>query len=345
MELNFKLYDSSEKLEHLKPLIATPLLDTYWYFAAERQNILFRRLKRSNYRWTDDPILQEYKFTNAYRVADRASQFLIRNVIYRDDLPSADEEVIFRIFLFKLFNKIETWEYLEDCLGKLTLSNFSFTAYDNALTRAMDSGQKIYSAAYIMHPGSNVFGNKRKHQNHLMLLEQMFSTNIVQKLKSCGSMQEGFEVLFSYPLIGDFLAYQYITDINYSEVVDFSETEFVVPGPGALDGISKCFYDLGGLNEPELIKFMCDIQDDEFTRLGIDFKNLWGRKLQYIDCQNLFCEISKYSRISHPHLVGKSNRTRIKQKFAPHESLISFWFPPKWGINENVTTTGAHYGS
>jgi len=128
MELNLKLQEAKEQLTHLNPVVATPLLDTYWYFAAERQQILFRRLKQTNYDWTDDPILREYKFTNAYRAADRVSQFLIRNVIYDDSLSGEAEEVIFRILLFKLFNKIETWQYLVSRLGPISLSNFDFGA-------------------------------------------------------------------------------------------------------------------------------------------------------------------------------------------------------------------------
>ena len=46
-------------------------------------------------------------------------------------------------------------------------------------------------------------------------------------------------------MVGDFLAYQFITDINYSTLTDFSEMEFTVPGPGARDGIHKCFESIG----------------------------------------------------------------------------------------------------
>ena len=59
--------------------------------------------------------------------------------------------------------------------------------------------------------------------------------------------EEAFNYLRRYPLIGNFMAYQLITDINYSEVVDFKETEFTIVGPGSKRGIKKCFYDLGGL--------------------------------------------------------------------------------------------------
>ncbi|MEO8686056.1 MAG: nucleotide kinase domain-containing protein [Devosia sp.] len=59
--------------------------ETYWRFAAERQRIFFKRLNGGVYPWSEDPILNEYKFTNVYRAADRVSQYLIKNVIYDGD--------------------------------------------------------------------------------------------------------------------------------------------------------------------------------------------------------------------------------------------------------------------
>ena len=74
----------------------------------------------------DNPVLATYKFTNAYRASDRVSQYLIRHVIYRADLPKSPREVFFRILLFKLFNKIETWELLERALGPITFEDYHF---------------------------------------------------------------------------------------------------------------------------------------------------------------------------------------------------------------------------
>lgn len=88
----------------IAPLKPSPVYDTYWRFAAERQEVFFRRLERRPPPLTDDPILVDYKFTNAYRASDRVSQYLIRRVIYREDLPSGPGEVCFRILLFKTFN-------------------------------------------------------------------------------------------------------------------------------------------------------------------------------------------------------------------------------------------------
>ena len=112
--------------------------------------------------------------------------------------------------------------------------------------------------------------------------------------------------------------------------------EFVVPGPGAKGGISKCFESLGGLTEADLIRVVTDRQQTEFERLGIEFRSLWGRPLQLIDCQNLFCEVDKYSRVHHPEITGSSGRTRIKQKFRATSGAIDYWYPPKWGLNEKI---------
>lgn len=313
----------------------TSIYDTYWRFAAERQSIFFRRVQRCPPPWTRDPTLKAYKFTNAYRASDRVSQYLIRNVIYRADLPNDAIETVFRILLFKLFNKIETWELLERHFGTITYAEYSVAEYAKVLDRAMSKGQAIYSAAYIM-PSVRPQRFARKHRNHLALLQMMMDDELPDKLADQRSMEAAFRLLRNYTGIGDFLAYQYITDINYSTVTDFTETEFVVAGPGAVDGIRKCFADKASRSDADLIRMVADRQETEFDRLELSFNDLWGRRLQLIDCQNLFCEVGKYARVVHPEANGSSGRKRIKQKFRPCVGSIAYWYPPKWGINDAV---------
>ncbi len=327
-------------LQHLTPAKASEVYESYWRFAAERQAVFFRRQRGERHPWTENPVLATYKFTNAYRASDRVSQYLIRHVIYRDDLSKSPPEVFFRIMLFKIFNKIETWELLERALGSVTFEDYRFASYDAVLRGARQAGRRIYSAAYIMPPGSRAFGRSAKHQNHLLLLERMMADRLPERLAQTRTMQEGFEKLRAYPTIGDFLAYQFITDINYSELTEFSEMDFVVPGPGARDGLRKCFLDPGGLNEPELIRLMADLQEREFERLGLDFQSLWGRRLQLIDCQNLFCEVDKYARVVHPQVAGRTGRVRIKQKFVPTSEPIELFYPPKWKLNDKICLDG-----
>src|SRR6266498_2751380 len=89
MQITFPPESSRVRLPYvfssLSPAEPTIVFDTYWRFAAERQSIFFKRFHRSPLPWTHDPILTEYKFTNAYRASDRVSQFLIRHVIYKGE--------------------------------------------------------------------------------------------------------------------------------------------------------------------------------------------------------------------------------------------------------------------
>lgn len=308
---------------------------TYWKFAVERQNVFFARLSEDHYPWSKDKILNQYKFTNVYRSTDRVSQYLIKEILYRGD--QSINELFFRAIIFKIFNRISTWEFLKTELGGITYKDYTFKKYDKILNELIAKGIAIYSAAYIMASGRSSFGYERKHQNHLKLIEKMINDNVPTLLQNCKTMHDGYSLLIKYPTIGEFLAYQYITDINYSSLTNFSEMEFVKAGPGAKDGIRKCFNDFGDYSFEDIIKMMADNQELEFEKMDLKFKTLNDRNLQLIDCQNIFCEVDKYSRIAHPDIIGFSNRTRIKQKFNYEEKdKIDFFFPPKWNINSLV---------
>ncbi|WP_196806046.1 nucleotide kinase domain-containing protein [Terracoccus sp. 273MFTsu3.1] len=312
-----------------RSLQTTEVFDTYWRFAARRQALYEARTRGAVGPWSTDPILARHRFTNCYRASDRVSQFVIKNVAYEGS--QKPEEVIFRTLLFKFFNKIETWLALSKEFGPLQISRFDVDEMSDFLLALSRSGP-IYSAAYVIpQPG---MGAPRKATNHLLLLRKMLEEGLPERIHSSGSMEEAFLAIRAYPGIGDFLAYQFVIDINYSNALNFDEMEFVVPGPGARDGIRKCFGAASAGREASIIRYMADSQDEHFERLGLQFGGLMGkRKLTLIDCQNLFCETDKYARVAHPEILGLTRRKRIKQVFRPKGALETPWFPPKWGIN------------
>lgn len=285
-------------------------------------------------------MLIRHRFTNAYRAADRVSQYLIRHVAY--DRDQAPEQIVFRVLLFKLFNRIQTWELLSDSLGPLCVDTFDVDRYDRVLSVAFARGERLYSAAYIMPAASR--GSLRKHRTHLELVRAMLRDSLPQRLTAAKSMEEAFRLLLGYGGIGPFLAYQLVTDLNYSTVLGFSEMDFVMAGPGARSGLRKCFTDSGDYADEDLIRLVADRQREEFTARELDFQDLWGRPLQLIDCQNLFCEVDKYARVAHPEAEGIGARTRIKQRFRALSAPLALWFPPKWGINDRLPVA-QHFSS
>lgn len=319
-------------------MIPTIVYDSYWRFAAERHSMYLRRLSGEPGPWTDDKILSAHRFTNTFRAADRVSQYLIREVQYREDRSQSPMEVFYRTLLFKLFNRISTWETLEQALGPMSWQSADLGAICQRLDRMIEEGERVYSAAYIMPPPQ--LGHERKHANHLALLQMMMEDGLTAKIARARSLADVFGLLTPYPGLGRFLAFQYTIDLNYSSLLDFDEGEFVVAGPGALDGIAKCFVDGERLDPQIVILDMVDRQEMEFARRGLTFEGLFGRPLQPIDCQNLFCEISKYARVAHPEVQGVSSRTRIKQSYSPEvQALPDPMFPPRWNLRAPLAHT------
>lgn len=306
----------------------------YWYFASERQRAFMRRVLGEPQPWTDDPILQTYKFCNVYRAADRVSQYMIREVCYHNE-PCTPGDRLFQIVAFRTFSKIETWRSVRSFLGHYpTLDDLSDGSFTEALNHAKSENGGLYTGAFIL-CATDAYGQSSKHMNHVELFRHMFlSDNLGERLLDGRSLRDVYNLLHGYPLMGDFMSYQTTIDLNYSDLINFSENEFTQPGPGALRGLKKVFESLGDYTPAEAIQWMVENQEREFGRHGLPFEGLWGRPLHAIDCQGLFCETDKYCREAAPELA--SARKRIKARFSVTPEPIQLFFPPKWGISDKL---------
>lgn len=308
------------------------LYRAYWMFAAERQRIFMRRVAGEPSPWTEDAILTRYRFTNPFRASDRESQSLIRKAIYAEGDFTSDD-VLFRVVLFRLFSRTSTWLALERELGPLTRTTLTGKRLLPVLQRLQRSGP-IYTNAFIL-CANNAFGYDDKVSNHVALLRLMFRRRALPlAVARAQSLKELYETLIDYPLIGPFMAYQLAIDVNYSELVDFHEDEFTVPGPGAERGIRKIFPSAQRREMSDIIRWVAEHQERECDQLGLDLPTLFGRRLHAIDCQNLFCEIDKYTRVAFPRLT--SERSQIKSVFRPSDEPLQLFFPPKWQLNDRL---------
>jgi hypothetical protein len=316
----------------------TAAFTSYWTLAVERQEVLSRRLEGlPREQWTTNPVLRKYRFTNAYRVLDRVSQYLLTRVLYVDvggeliPIEPTPSETFFRVILFKLFNKPSTWELALERFADWNFCAKRPESWVRALSdtlEALRTWKPIYNNAYMMPP---IGPGSVKHEGHLRALVAMMEARIPDRLAQCRSLRDAFYLLRSQSGMSDFLAMQYLTDLNYSAAFDWRE-DFVVPGPGARSGIRKVFGVV--LDEQAVIRDMHENQEWYLRELGLldRWFEVWldGWPLQLIDCQNLFCETDKLCRVVHPDLQGIGDRTRIKQAYQVVEPLAPPRFPPKW---------------
>lgn len=318
----------------MSPTPRDGVYDLYWHFAAKRQKAFEARIAGGNGPWSEDRILQEYKFCNVFRAADRVSQYMIKDVACRED-DSTQEDRLFQIVAFRTFSNIQTWERVSLTLGRSPrIADLEDGSFEAALSRIKHSGGKLYTGAFIL-CATDAYGRSLKHLNHVELFRHMFvKQRLGARLLDASSLREVYDLLHGFPLMGDFMSYQTCIDLNYSAHINFSENDFTQPGPGAVRGLKKVFKDLGGLTPQDAIMWMVDHQDQEFGRLGLDFKGLWGRPIHAIDAQGLFCETDKYCREAVPELI--SARSRIKARFSVSSEPIRLFFPPKWGLNDRI---------
>lgn len=209
----------------------TRVLDTFFVFVAKRYRIHRNRLAGKPQPWTDDPILQNYPFTNVFRVLDRVTQYILRNVIQVGD--QSLHEQCFRLMLFRSFNKVETWEALTEHFGELTWRDFDLNAYEDVLLTRQRSDIALYSPAYII--PSPKLGGQANASNHLRLIQLMMEEDLPAQLQKLTHLKDAHGRISLFPGMGEFMALQYV-DVHLDTISAVCPAQ--IPHPSLLGSFS-----------------------------------------------------------------------------------------------------------
>ncbi|KAJ3972443.1 hypothetical protein EV361DRAFT_970861 [Lentinula raphanica] len=272
--------------------------------------------------WTNDKVLRTKFFCNTYRVLDKTSQFIIAEVVQKGSQEPV--EIVFRVFLFSIFTKIETWQWLEERLGSITWKDYSRERYTALLAKRAQT-HTLYTGAF-QSPGPK-WEYQETYRNHLLLLETIMANDLAGKLQKFKTMGDAYAYIASFPSMGDFKSYQLLLNLSYSSVINFSGNDFVIPGIGAVSGLAKMFgksIEEAARVDPNVriavIRYMMETQQQHFRRLNLDFSGLGPDQLpmELADIEHAICEVDKYSRKVHPHIVdNKNKRTELRRNWTP----------------------------
>lgn len=94
------------KIQNANPVLNQEVVKLHRDWIVNRYTIFKKRKEGLEAPWTDDPILQKYRFTNVFREDDKESQYLIQNISLHPDMSM--EMKIYNTILFRCFNKFET---------------------------------------------------------------------------------------------------------------------------------------------------------------------------------------------------------------------------------------------
>jgi hypothetical protein len=263
------------------------MIDTFWYFVNERAAIWRRRfIEKKAPPWTDDPILQRYKFCNVWRELDRGTQFVIQNIVLSDMSP---QQKLLHLIVYRWFNLPSTYDMIRDCLD---MDSLDLETAVQQLRLCRERGVPVFSDAYMISGRSSVSQESDKSAMLLLgvvknwLLPRL--PDIYKKVSEANRMEEAWNVLRKVPNLGEFIAYQVLLDWSYLPEVDFIDFNYwVYPGPGAIKGLSYLDVD-GGTYE------------DKIRKLTENQVLVWkwnGHDLHVHNVENCLCEFGKYMRL------------------------------------------------
>lgn len=285
-------------------LIQEPL-DLFWQFICERQNVWYRRaVLQEEPPWTDDEILQRYRFTNVYRELDPGTQYAIQEILEREE---AKPDKIFNVMIYRLIGRSATHEHV----GFQRLDEFDTALFEEALKTRRDAHKEpVFTGAYMV-SGYNQMGSSDKIENISRLFGEVQDqfADFYTEVETATELKQVYEVIRDLPGFGNFLSYQVLVDLLYplqvcngDSLLPFTHDDWASAGPGAQRGLKTLLRDPKKHTYLEVMRWLRQYQTEEFDRLNLDFPYLQDNigqriELSLADIQNCLCEFYKYHKI------------------------------------------------
>lgn len=308
-------------------------MQRFYDFVTERYKIHLRKdVLHKEAPWTNDGVLQQYKFCNVRREHDRQSQYIIKNISTNPCLSLEDK--IVNSFYFRAWNN---WDTMKDLGGPWAAKDLYSSQmkqqirpiYQELATE--DPDRKWWSSAYNQggtkqawrYPNPNEKINK-EYDIPLRVFHigpWLKEHNTVEKLLNANDQKVAFEAIKEIQGFADFLAYQVFVDLTYIKEFPFSENEFVIAGPGCKKGLDYLFDDYDGMSPEEALFWLRDNVDHIFSKIMAPNGQYWDPRELFIDLpeydrclnimslENCMCELAKYIRT-----IEGTGRPRVKYK-------------------------------
>lgn len=283
-------------------------LDLYFYWIHERETIrINKEVLQHEPPWTDDLILQKFKFCQVFREEDRTTRWFKRHIrnVWRDD-----PEVLMATVIFRWFNFIET--------GRTLVRHNLHIEWDRkkAIEEITKQDQWITGAYIIKTPNrmdkvtgvaeciSHMWGDREK------LVDQILATE---------SLEKSWEILRDYPYMGPFMAYEVITDLRHTYLLRDAKDilTWANAGPGAMRGLNRLAgrdLDFSRRTHPwnDEMRNLWEISRERLNSNLIDLSRFEMREIE-----GGLCEFDKYSRI-----LNEEGRTRSVYKYNKELPLV-----------------------
>lgn len=281
----------------------------FFQFLVERENIRLRKAAGQKPPYTDDVILQSYKFTNVYRKYDRTSMELIKN-FYEPNCHNDRRTILMNAALFRYFG---TYEFA-NVVGWQTYDDFDFNGIKCIAKERLARKQRVFTGAYVI-TNQGIKAPKQDVVVDYFLRDLHAATpkliEVVEKNNCWENLSDEMRKINGFGGTG-FMTKEILLDTMYTRFwsknergVENMSVKTSIPddynswtpiGPGARRGISR----LLGNDDPDAVKINEHNCLHHIRWLHTSHKDHWPddwEKLAPTDIQFQLCEFDKYERV------------------------------------------------
>ena len=261
----------------------TPV-ERFHYWIQEREAVRLKKEAGQPPPWTDDPILQSYRFTNVRRMDDKVSRWLLDHW-YR---PFRDHpHLLVAAALARFFNQPRTLAEITDLVFA---PRVEWTKIKRRVVRLRDGGGgPIFNAAYM------VRGNDGPDKITSVVDHNVRPLTRDPPAVDSASLERTWTALAARYGFGSFMAGQVVADLRWAVTGEWADRDRWAPlGPGSRRGLNRL---LGRppetpVTQPqfeqELVTVMHGCLDVLPPTLTV--------RLEAMDYQNCLCEYDKACR-------------------------------------------------
>ena len=256
-------------------------MDRLLYYISEREAIRLKKTHNKPKPWTDDEILQTYRFTNVRRMDDKVSVWLLDNwyTRYFNHL-----NMVVACTLARFINNPSTLEVI----GFPTAWNSDKIRQD--LRSYRDIGNHIFNAAYMVRGNDGIDKISAVVDHYCQpLVDDPVSVDPDSMFRTWSKIKRRYG-------FGSFMAGQVVADLRHAVKGNWKDKDTWAPvGPGSMRGLNRL------LNRP--IKYVVSQEQflTELTEIIKDCRMKVGNsitdRMEAHDYQNCLCEYDKYERV------------------------------------------------
>lgn len=276
------------------------LMNLLKFFLLEREHVRHERDAGAPRPWTEDRILQTYRFCNVRRRDDRVSKWVIDHII---EPYKHNSNLWFMLCCARWINWPPTLQGLMD-EGLWPVNHFDAEAFGDYIDRRVDSGVKSWTGAYLITARQLPEGMGKGRWIAKAMLEPLTQEYVWHErvwlkdffLQDGITVENAIQAFKGAYGFGTFMTGQVVADLTYSPLLcDAPDLYTYAPiGPGSTRGLNRIYE--RGLDKPisqaqfnDELRYVADEVEAQI--------DLGSPRLTLHDWQNCMCEFDKYMRV------------------------------------------------